>query len=58
MSHEPQRVQVQLPGHPGIVLEAGTWDDLIHTGEALARLARVRKGEAVRAASPFAGGVR
>lgn len=56
MSHEPQRVQVQLPGHPGIVIEAGTWDDVISTGEQLARLARQRKAQAHQAAALFVGG--
>jgi hypothetical protein len=50
---EPQRVTLPLPGHPGIVLEAGTFDDLIATGEQLVRLARKAKGEANQAAAPF-----
>ena len=56
MSHEPARVAVPLPGHPGIILEAGTYADLIATGEQLVRLARQAQGRAIQAAAPFVGG--
>ena len=56
MSHEPKRVTIPLPGHPGIILEAGTYDDLISTGEQLVRAARQAQGKANQAVAPFAGG--
>jgi hypothetical protein len=55
---EPKRVTIPLPGHPGIVLEAGTYDDLISTGEQLVPLARQAQGKANQAAAPMQGGAR
>jgi hypothetical protein len=54
--HQPTRVTIPLPGHPGIILEAGTYADLIATGEQLVRLARQAQGKANQAAAPLQGG--
>ncbi len=58
MSHEPDRVALPLPGHPGVLLEAGTYADLIAVGEQLVRLARQAQGKATQAAAPFVGGAK
>jgi hypothetical protein len=58
VSHEPKRVTLPLPGHPGVILEAGTYDDLIATGEQLVRAARQAQGAANQAAAPMQGGAR
>jgi hypothetical protein len=51
MSHEPDRLYLEVPGYPGLVLTAGTYDDLIATGEQLTRLARQAKATRAQQAS-------